>query len=99
MRLGPWKARYEVSTARTQSGAILGKEVRQAFAKALDLPADTDIEALEIGQDPSWDSVSHMALVAELEERFGIALETDDMIDMSSYAKAIEILRRRGVEV
>jgi acyl carrier protein len=75
------------------------EEVRQVFAKALDLPADTDIEALEIGKDSSWDSVGHMALVAELEDRFGIALETDDMIDMSSYAKAIEILRRHGVGV
>ena len=73
--------------------------MRQAFAIALDLPSDTDIEALEIGRDPRWDSVGHMALVAELEDRFGIALETDDMIDMSSYAKAIEILRRHGVEV
>jgi acyl carrier protein len=73
--------------------------VRQAFAEALDLPADTDIEALELGNQPHWDSVGHMALVAELEDRFGIELETDDIIDMSSYAKSIEILRRYGVEV
>lgn len=77
----------------------MDEEVRQAFAKALDLPSEADIEALEIGRDPRWDSVGHMALVAEIEDRFGIALETDDMIDMSSYAKAIEILRRHGVEV
>jgi acyl carrier protein len=73
--------------------------VRQAFAEALDLPADTDIEALELGEQPHWDSVGHMALVAELEDRFGIELETDDIIGMSSYAKSIEILRRYGVEV
>ena len=73
--------------------------MRQAFAEALDLPAETNIEALEIGADPHWDSVGHMALVAELENRFGIMLETDDMIGMSSYAKVLEILRRYGVEV
>jgi acyl carrier protein len=73
--------------------------VRRAFAEALDLPADTDIEALELGNQPHWDSVGHMALVAELEDRFGIELETDDIIGMSSYAKSIEILRRYGVEV
>ena len=39
-----------------------------------------------------------MALVAELENRFGIALETEDMIAMSSYANVLEILRRYGVE-
>jgi acyl carrier protein len=74
-------------------------QVRQAFAQALDLPADTDIDALEIGKDPQWDSVGHMALVAELEDRFGITLTTDDLVDMSSYAKSIEILRRYGVDV
>ena len=73
--------------------------VKQAFAEALDLPADTDIETLEIGKDPQWDSVGHMALVAELEARFSIELETDDLISMSSYAESLEILRRHGVEV
>ncbi len=83
----------------TMTGDQLAEKVRQAFAEALDLPAETNIEALEIGADPRWDSVGHMALVAELESQFGIALETDDMIGMDSYAKALEILRRYGVEV
>jgi acyl carrier protein len=77
----------------------LGEDIRQAFADALDLPADSDIESLEIGQDPHWDSVGHMALVAELEDRFGITLEADDIVDMSSYAKTIDILRRYGIDV
>ena len=83
----------------TETGDQLAERVRQAFAEALDLPADTNIEALEIGADPRWDSVGHMALVAELENRFGIMLETDDMIGMDSYANALEILRRHGVGV
>jgi acyl carrier protein len=74
-------------------------KVREAFVSALDLPAAADVESLEIGTNPEWDSVAHMALVAELEDRFGISLETDDIVDMSSYAKSLEILRRYGVEV
>jgi acyl carrier protein len=74
-------------------------QVVQAFYQSLDLPADTDIEGLEIGSNPHWDSVGHMALVAELEDCFGIQLETDDIVSMSSYARTIEILRRYGVEV
>ncbi len=73
--------------------------VREAFVSALDLPADVNVESLEIGASPEWDSIGHMALVAELEERFGIALDTEDLVDMSSFAKSIEILRRYGVEV
>ena len=76
----------------------LADKLRQAFVDVLGVSADADIESLEIGADPRWDSVGHMVLVAELESRFGIMLETDDMIDMSSYAKALEILQRYGVE-
>ncbi len=73
--------------------------VKDAFILALDLPSDSDIEALEIGKNPEWDSVGHMALVAELEEKFGISLETDEIVGMSSYAKTVETLRSHGVEV
>jgi acyl carrier protein len=71
----------------------------EAFTAALDLPAGTDIESLEIGVNPEWDSVAHMGLVAELEKRFGISLETDDLIAMSSFAASIDILKRYGVAV
>ena len=73
----------------TTTGDQLAEKVRQAFAEALDLPAETNIETLEIGANPQWDSVGHMALVAELENRFGIMLETDDMIGMT-------VMRRRS---
>jgi acyl carrier protein len=40
-----------------------------------------------------------MSLVAALEDEFGVMIETDDVIDMSSFAKAREILERCGVDV
>ena len=41
-----------------------------------------------------WDSVGHMTLVANLEDAFDIMLETDDIIDLSSYEKGMEILSK-----
>lgn len=73
--------------------------VRDAFISALDLPPGSDVEALEIGNNPEWDSVGHMALVAELEDRFEISLETDEIMDITSYAKAVDTLRTHGIEV
>jgi acyl carrier protein len=46
---------------------------------------------------PQWDSVGHMALVAEIENTFNVTLDTDDIIGMSDVAKAVEILRKHGV--
>jgi acyl carrier protein len=83
----------------TGVGFLSTDEVKQAFAAALDLPAGANVEDLEIGANPQWDSVGHMALVAELEDRFGINLDTDDIVDMSSYVKSLAILRRYGIAV
>ena len=74
-------------------------DVKQAFVEAFDLPHDTDVEAMEIGKDPRWDSLGHMTLIAELETRFSIALETDDVIEMTSFNSSIAILQRHGVQL
>ena len=60
------------------------------------------IEILEVGEDQleglkyqgitAWDSVGHMNLVSALEEAFDIMMDTDDIIDFSSYEKGKEIL-------
>lgn len=42
-----------------------------------------------------WDSVGHMSLIATLEDTFDIMMETDDIIDLSSYEKGIEILKEK----
>ena len=41
-----------------------------------------------------WDSVGHMSLVANLEDAFDIMMETDDIIDFSSYEKGMKILSK-----
>jgi acyl carrier protein len=48
---------------------------------------------------PQWDSVGHMALVAEIENQFNVTLDTEDIIGMSDFAKAVEILNRHGVRM
>jgi acyl carrier protein len=46
---------------------------------------------------PNWDSIGHMNLVAELEKEFGQQFEVDEIMEMSSTAKILEILRSKGV--
>jgi len=40
-----------------------------------------------------------MAMVASIEEAFDIMLDTDDIIDMSSFAKAKEIISKYGISM
>ena len=69
-----------------------------AFVTALEVSAE-EAPALVYGQSKAWDSVGHMALVAALEDAFNIMLEMDDIIDLSSFGKGKEILRKYDVEI
>lgn len=57
---------------------------------------DTNFEYNSI---ETWDSVGHMGMIASLEEVFEIMLDTDDIIDFSSYNKGIEILKKYKIEL
>ncbi len=58
----------------------------------------TNVVSLQYNSIVEWDSVAHMALVAEIERVFDIMLDTDDIIDMSSVAKVKEILGKYDVK-
>ena len=44
-----------------------------------------------------WDSAGHMSIVAALEDAFDIMMDTDDIIDFSSYEKGKKILEKYGL--
>lgn len=68
------------------------EKYNQAFMDNFELTADK-LSGVTYQSIPLWDSVGHMNLVAALEDAFDIMLETDDIIDLSSYEKGIEILK------
>jgi acyl carrier protein len=75
------------------------EKLKAAFITALALPPGVDVERAAYGETAGWDSVAHMALVAEIEGAFEIMLDTEEVIDMSSFVKAEELLSRHGVAV
>jgi acyl carrier protein len=73
------------------------EKLANAFSTSLGIPLDQVQDGLTYATIKEWDSIGHMALVAELESAFGIVLEIDDIIAMSSVAKSREILGKYGV--
>ena len=71
--------------------------LREVFAGALCLPADTDWSAVQYGLTAGWDSLAHMQLIAQMESHFDVMLATDQVIDLSSFKKAQEILEAHGI--
>lgn len=68
------------------------------FMESFDLSEDQLNDDLVYQSVDDWDSVGHMQLVASLEDSFDIMMDTDDIIDFSSYEKGKEILRKYEVE-
>ncbi len=75
------------------------EKYKNAFAEGLEVEMDKITNDLEYEGIEEWDSVGHMSLVACLEEAFDIMMDTDDIVDFSSFQKGIEILKKYDVEI
>ena len=74
------------------------KKYKNIFIESLSIDAANFSEDLKYNEIPEWDSIGHMTLISGLEEGFEITIETDDIVDFSSYKKGIEILGKYKIE-
>jgi len=70
------------------------QKYQDIFIKSLSIDSKKFNENLKYNEIPEWDSIGHMTLMSGLEETFSITMETDDIVDFSSYKKGIEILKK-----
>lgn len=70
----------------------------KVFCETLQIE-ESQLNGLEYQGVELWDSVGHMTLMAALEDAFDIMLDTDDIVDFSSYEKGKEILKKYDVEI
>jgi hypothetical protein len=76
------------------------EKLDDAFRVGLGLGDDVGLEELTYGHADGWDSIAHMQLVVAIERAFGIMLDTEDVVGMSSYRVARRILRdNHGIDV
>lgn len=69
-----------------------------AFITVFDIDASQLTDKLKYQSIQAWDSVGHMALMAELESVFDIMLEMDDVVDFGSYETGVKTLEKYGVK-
>ena len=68
--------------------------VFSAFKESFDLNDDADTSKLVYQDYPAWTSIGHMILVAALESEFDTMLETDDILEMSSFERSVSIMSK-----
>lgn len=74
------------------TGKKITDELKSVFVYALELDSLNDVESLSYRSVPTWDSIGHMALVAEIEEKFMIEFTTQQVLDFSNFNKALHIV-------
>lgn len=74
------------------------EKYKQTFMELFDVKKQ-ELPKLTYQGVNAWDSIGHMGLIAKLEEIFKIMIETDDIIEFSSYAKGYDILKKYGIRL
>ena len=72
---------------------------KSVFIESLQVPSENFNENIEYNEVPEWDSIGHMSLIGALEDEFNISIDTDDIIDFSSFEKGKEILKKYKVDL
>jgi acyl carrier protein len=78
---------------------VTEQRLKNVFSEVLGIPPSEINDEIAYDKSKGWDSLAHMALIAALDSQFDIMLDTDDVVDLSSYGKSKEILRKYGVQV
>ena len=75
------------------------EKYKKTFIESLSIDQSVFKESIKYNEIPEWDSIGHMTLMSGLEEAFNITMETDDIVDFSSFEKGIEILKKYKVSI
>ena len=74
------------------------QKYQDIFIKSLSIDAKKFNDKIKYNEIPEWDSIGHMTLMSGLEEGFKITIDTDDIVDFSSFKKGFEILSKYGIK-
>ena len=73
-------------------------ELRSIFARVFEIPVDKLPTMIDTESIATWDSLTHIALIEEIEREFGIELSQAEAVMMLSEADIIRVLagKHRG---
>lgn len=75
------------------------EKYKKTFIKSLSLDPSKFTDKIKYNDIPEWDSIGHMTLISALEEEFSISLDTNDVVDFSSFSKGKQILKKYKVKL
>jgi acyl carrier protein len=76
---------------------MLQERLANLFEKTFGLEKERFSIDMQPEDVPNWDSIGHMNLIMYMEQEFNQHFEVDDIMEMSSPAKILDILKSKGV--
>jgi acyl carrier protein len=73
------------------------EKVQAVLAATFEAPPETITPSTSQDNLERWDSVGHMTLMVALEDAFGLTLEVEEMLELTSVAAILDFLDRAGV--
>tara|TARA_B100000686_G_C16750888_1_gene952399 strand:- start:618 stop:842 length:225 start_codon:yes stop_codon:yes gene_type:complete len=70
-------------------------KLRDILADAIELEPDELTDESTPNNTPEWDSFAHMNMVAEVEKAYNIKLTLEEVIEMQSLPKMVEVVSRK----
>lgn len=71
------------------------EKLKKIMAETFKLDESEIDEETKMSKVESWDSLSHLQLIAALEEAFGAEIGMDDMMAMTGYEEILGILKNK----
>ena len=75
------------------------EQLTEIIVDVLRVPRAEVVDSLDMEETGTWDSLSHMQLIAALEEEFGIELTADEIVAMRSIGQIKGVLRAKLIEL
>lgn len=73
------------------------EKLKEAFVEGLEISME-EVESATMESVDKWDSIGQMSLVAIIEDAFGIEFEPDEVMQFTSFAAGVDILKAHGID-
>ena len=69
-------------------------EIREIIARVLEIEVSTISDNASQKDIPRWDSLQHLNLIVEIEDKYEISIDPEDISTMVSIDKIIEVVNK-----
>jgi len=74
-------------------------KLKTVISNVFELTSDKIDELTTMESIEQWDSLKHLQLVMEIEEKFGVVFETEEILEITSFIGIKDILRNKGLDI